>query len=134
MCWTEVPSDLKSLGRQRARWQKGLLDVLGQTGYAVPPALRQDRLLCARPICGFLSCSPRSWRSWGSNYHSPLLAGRAEREFFLQSSYSGMPLRRYLHGRGSQEEITYNVTNDWQDVARLVSYCSSSIFPIGNCS
>src|SRR5437763_5178882 len=28
MCWTEVPSDLRSLGRQRARWQKGLLDVL----------------------------------------------------------------------------------------------------------
>jgi cellulose synthase/poly-beta-1,6-N-acetylglucosamine synthase-like glycosyltransferase len=27
-CWTEVPSDVKSLGRQRARWQKGLLDVL----------------------------------------------------------------------------------------------------------
>src|SRR6267378_4179604 len=28
MCWTEAPSDLKSLGRQRARWQKGLLQVL----------------------------------------------------------------------------------------------------------
>src|SRR5215470_19393487 len=28
MCWTEVPSDLKSLARQRARWQKGLLDAL----------------------------------------------------------------------------------------------------------
>src|SRR5579863_5531833 len=28
VCWTEVPSDLRSLGRQRARWQKGLLDVL----------------------------------------------------------------------------------------------------------
>jgi cellulose synthase/poly-beta-1,6-N-acetylglucosamine synthase-like glycosyltransferase len=28
MCWTEVPSDLQSLARQRARWQKGLLDVL----------------------------------------------------------------------------------------------------------
>jgi cellulose synthase/poly-beta-1,6-N-acetylglucosamine synthase-like glycosyltransferase len=25
---TEAPSDLKSLGRQRARWQKGLLDAL----------------------------------------------------------------------------------------------------------
>ena len=24
VCWTEVPSDLRSLGRQRARWQKGL--------------------------------------------------------------------------------------------------------------
>jgi cellulose synthase/poly-beta-1,6-N-acetylglucosamine synthase-like glycosyltransferase len=32
MCWTEVPSDLKSLGRQRARWQKGLMDVLLSTG------------------------------------------------------------------------------------------------------
>src|SRR5258707_15506568 len=28
MCWTEVPSDLESLARQRARWQKGLPDVL----------------------------------------------------------------------------------------------------------
>src|SRR5260221_104350 len=28
VCWTEVPSDLRSLGRQRARWHKGLLDVL----------------------------------------------------------------------------------------------------------
>jgi cellulose synthase/poly-beta-1,6-N-acetylglucosamine synthase-like glycosyltransferase len=28
VCWTEVPSDLRSLGRQRARWQKGLFDVL----------------------------------------------------------------------------------------------------------
>jgi cellulose synthase/poly-beta-1,6-N-acetylglucosamine synthase-like glycosyltransferase len=28
VCWTEVPSDLRSLGRQRARWQKGLMDVL----------------------------------------------------------------------------------------------------------
>jgi len=28
VCWTEVPSDLRSLGRQRARWQKGLLDAL----------------------------------------------------------------------------------------------------------
>src|SRR5438445_2815824 len=28
MCWTEAPSDVKSLGRQRQRWQKGLLDVL----------------------------------------------------------------------------------------------------------
>src|SRR5438270_1558109 len=28
VCWTEAPSDLKSLRSQRARWQKGLLDVL----------------------------------------------------------------------------------------------------------
>jgi hypothetical protein len=28
VCCTEVPSDLRSFVRQRARWQKGLLDVL----------------------------------------------------------------------------------------------------------
>src|SRR5260370_29061791 len=51
MCRTEVPSDLKSLGRQRARWQKELLDVLwssrdmlfrpryGRIGWFAPPYL-----------------------------------------------------------------------------------------------
>ncbi len=28
LCWTEVPSDLKTLRRQRNRWQRGLLEVL----------------------------------------------------------------------------------------------------------
>jgi cellulose synthase/poly-beta-1,6-N-acetylglucosamine synthase-like glycosyltransferase len=28
VCWTEAPSDLTTLARQRRRWQKGLLDVL----------------------------------------------------------------------------------------------------------
>jgi cellulose synthase/poly-beta-1,6-N-acetylglucosamine synthase-like glycosyltransferase len=51
MCWTEVPSDLKSLRRKRARWQKGLLDVVwpnrdmlfntryGRIGYLALPYL-----------------------------------------------------------------------------------------------
>lgn len=28
VCWTEVPADLRTLARQRKRWQKGLLQVL----------------------------------------------------------------------------------------------------------
>lgn len=28
VCWTEVPTDLASLGRQRRRWQKGLVDSI----------------------------------------------------------------------------------------------------------
>jgi cellulose synthase/poly-beta-1,6-N-acetylglucosamine synthase-like glycosyltransferase len=28
VCWTEVPESLKSLGRQRNRWQRGLIDSL----------------------------------------------------------------------------------------------------------
>ncbi len=27
-CWTEIPENLKMLGRQRDRWQRGLLDIL----------------------------------------------------------------------------------------------------------
>jgi cellulose synthase/poly-beta-1,6-N-acetylglucosamine synthase-like glycosyltransferase len=27
-CWTEIPEGLKTLGRQRDRWQRGLLDIL----------------------------------------------------------------------------------------------------------
>jgi cellulose synthase/poly-beta-1,6-N-acetylglucosamine synthase-like glycosyltransferase len=32
VCWTEVPSDLPSLSRQRRRWQKGLVDSLRFNG------------------------------------------------------------------------------------------------------
>ena len=28
LCWTEVPTSLKSLGRQRNRWTRGLIDSL----------------------------------------------------------------------------------------------------------
>jgi len=28
ICWTEVPEDLRTLGRQRNRWQRGLLETL----------------------------------------------------------------------------------------------------------
>ena len=44
MCWTEVPSDLKSLGRQRARWQRC---VAAFPRDAVSPALRPHRFLRA---------------------------------------------------------------------------------------
>ena len=47
MCWTEAPSDLKSLGRQRARWQKRIVTgSLGQPGHAVPVPLWKDWILC----------------------------------------------------------------------------------------
>jgi cellulose synthase/poly-beta-1,6-N-acetylglucosamine synthase-like glycosyltransferase len=59
VCWTEVPSDLRSLGRQRSRWQKGLLDVLwpnrdmlfrrryGRIGWLALPYLWLFELLAA---------------------------------------------------------------------------------------
>ncbi|MBI5630589.1 MAG: glycosyltransferase family 2 protein [Elusimicrobia bacterium] len=32
VCWTEVPTSMSVLARQRRRWQKGLLEVLGKNG------------------------------------------------------------------------------------------------------
>jgi cellulose synthase/poly-beta-1,6-N-acetylglucosamine synthase-like glycosyltransferase len=58
-CWTEVPTDLKSLARQRARWHKGLIDTLwpnrdmlfraryGRVGWLVLPYMWIFRILRA---------------------------------------------------------------------------------------
>jgi len=131
MCWTEVPSDLKSLGRQRARWQKGLLDVLwpnrdmlfnrryGRIGYLALPYLWLFELLApVIEIGGIVTI---------------LLAaclGVLSQEFFAQFLLFGYTFATMISiGSVLQEEITYKRYNDWQDVARLVSYCFLEHFP-----
>ena len=131
MCWTEVPSDLKSLGRQRARWQKGLLDVLwlnrdmlfnkryGRIGWLALPYLWLFELLAPVIEIGGIA--------------TILLAaclGLLSREFFVQFMLFGYAFATVISiGSVLQEEITYKRYNDWQDVARLVSYCFLEHFP-----
>jgi cellulose synthase/poly-beta-1,6-N-acetylglucosamine synthase-like glycosyltransferase len=131
MCWTEVPSDLKSLGRQRARWQKGLLDVLwpnrdmlfqwryGRIGFLALPYLWVFEL--AAPVIEiggiltivFATC-----------------LGALSREFFFQFLLFGYAFATLISmGSVLLEEITYKRYNDWKDVARLVSYCFLEHFP-----
>jgi len=131
MCWTEVPSDLKSLGRQRARWQKGLLDVLwpnrdmlfrpryGRIGWLALPYLWLFELFApAVEILGLVTI---------------LLAaclGVLSREFFLQFLIFGYAFATVISiGSVLQEELTYKRYNDWKDVIRLVSYCFLEHFP-----
>jgi len=66
MCWTEVPSDLKSLGRQRQRWQRGYWTCYGQiaTCFSGRATAGLAVLLCR--TCGSLSCSLRCSSSRGS--------------------------------------------------------------------
>ena len=131
MCWTEVPSDLKSLGRQRARWQKGLLDVLwpnrdmlfrpryGRIGWFAFPYLWLFELLA--PVVELVGLA------------TIILAaclGVLSREFFLQFLIFGYAFATVISiGSVLQEEITYKRYNDWQDVVRLVSYCFFEHFP-----
>jgi cellulose synthase/poly-beta-1,6-N-acetylglucosamine synthase-like glycosyltransferase len=131
MCWTEVPSDLQSLGRQRARWQKGLLDVLWP-----------NRDMLFRPRYGRIGCIALPYL-WLFELFAPVVEiagivtivlaaclGVLSREFFLQFLLFGYAFATVISiGSVLQEEITYKRYNDWQDVARLVSYCFLEHFP-----
>jgi cellulose synthase/poly-beta-1,6-N-acetylglucosamine synthase-like glycosyltransferase len=131
MCWTEVPSDLRSLGRQRARWQKGLLDVLWPN---------RDMLFRAR--YGRIGCFALPYL-WLFELLAPVIEitgialiilaaclGVLSREFFLQFLIFGYAFATVISiGSVLQEEITYKRYNDWKDVARLITYCFFEHFP-----
>jgi len=131
VCWTEAPSDLKSLGRQRARWHKGLLDTLlpnrdmlfrpryGRIGsFALPYLWVFELLAPVIEIGGLLTI---------------LLAaslGMLSRDFFIQFMIFGYAFATVISlGSVLQEELTYKRYNDWKDVAGLVSYCFLEHFP-----
>ena len=131
VCWTEVPSDIRSLARQRSRWQKGLLDVLwlnrdmlfrpryGRIGFLAMPYLWLFELFA--PIIelgGIVTIALAAW------------LGVLSREFFLQFLIFGYAFATVISiGSVLQEELTYKRYSEWQDVAWLVSYCFFEHFP-----
>lgn len=131
VCWTEVPSDMRSLGRQRARWQKGLLDVLWT-----------NRDMLFQPRYGRIGCFALPYL-WIFELLAPVielggmvtillaaLLGVLSQEFFLQFLLFGYAFATVISiGSVLQEELTYKRYNDWQDVGRLVSYCFLEHFP-----
>ena len=131
VCWTEVPSDLRSLARQRARWQNGLFDVLWHT---------RDMLF--RPRFGRLGfCAlPYLWLfelfapvvEIGGLFTIILAAciGVLSRQFFFQFLIFGYAFATVISiGSVLQEELTYKRYNDWKDVTRLLTYCFLEHFP-----
>ena len=131
MCWTEVPSDLKSLSRQRARWQKGLLQVLwdnrdmlfrsryGRMGsFALPYLWLFELLAPVVEIGGLFTIAAAAWLRVLSHH------------FVVQFMLFGYAFATVISiGSVLQEELTYKRYNDWQDVARLISYCFFEHFP-----
>ena len=131
MCWTEVPSDLKSLGRQRARWQKGLLDVLWPNRDMLFH-WRYGRIGClALPYLWLFELSAPVIEIGGiATIVLAACLGVLSREFFVQFLLFGYAFATMISiGAVLQEEITYKRYNDWQDVARLLSYCFLEHFP-----
>jgi cellulose synthase/poly-beta-1,6-N-acetylglucosamine synthase-like glycosyltransferase len=131
VCWTEAPSDLQSLGRQRARWQKGLLDVLWP-----------NRDMLFRPRYGRIGCIALPYL-WLFELLAPVIEtlglitiigasflGALSKGFFLQFLIFGYAFATVISiGSVLQEEITYKRYNDWKDVARLVTHCFLEHFP-----
>lgn len=131
VCWTEVPSDLRSLGRQRARWQKGLLDVLwpnrdmlfrgqyGRVGFLALPYLWVFELFAPLiEVGGIFTILLAAW------------FGALSREFFLQFLFFGYAFATIISiGSVLQEEMTYKRYNEWRDVGRLLTHCFLEHFP-----
>jgi cellulose synthase/poly-beta-1,6-N-acetylglucosamine synthase-like glycosyltransferase len=131
VCWTEAPSDLKSLGRQRARWHKGLLDTLrpnidmlfrspyGRVGALALPYLWIYELFAPIIELGGIATIILA-----------AVLGDLSRDFFIQFMIFGYAFATVISiGAVLQEELTYKRYSDWQDVARLVTYCFFEHFP-----
>ena len=130
-CWTEVPSDLRSLSRQRSRWQKGLLDVLWP-----------NRDMLFRRKYGLLGCVmlPYLWlfelcepiiELFG--YASMIIAacfGLLSQAFFLKFLLFGYAFATMISiGGVLLEELTVRRYSRWSDVARMIVYCFLEHFP-----
>jgi len=130
-CWTEVPTDLKSLARQRARWHKGLIDTLwpnrdmlfraryGRVGWLVLPYMWIFELLA--PVIELVG------------YTTIILAavlGVLSKAFFLQFLLFGYAFATLISiGSVLLEEMTVRRYGDWREVARLLIYCLFEHFP-----
>ncbi|HMH05266.1 MAG TPA: glycosyltransferase family 2 protein, partial [Terriglobales bacterium] len=130
-CWTEVPADLKSLARQRARWHKGLIDTLwpnrdmlfraryGRVGWVVLPYMWIFEFFA--PIIELVGYS---------TIILALILGVLSRSFFLQFLLFGYTFATLISiGSVLLEEMTFRRYNNWQEVARLLIYCLFEHFP-----
>ncbi len=130
-CWTEVPGDLRSLARQRARWHKGLIDTLWP-----------NRDMLFRPRYGRVGCIilPYMWLFEFLapvvelvGYSSIILAavlGLLSRQFFVLFLIFGYAFATLISiGAVLLEEMTYRRYSDWREVGRLLFFCLFEHFP-----
>jgi cellulose synthase/poly-beta-1,6-N-acetylglucosamine synthase-like glycosyltransferase len=130
-CWTEVPNDLRSLARQRARWQKGLLDVLwanrdmlfkrryGRLGWLMLPYLWIYELF--EPVLELLGyvCIGSAW-----------MLGALQFSTFMEILFYGYAFATLISiGAVLLEEMTYRRYSRGRHVAKLIFYCFVEHFP-----
>jgi cellulose synthase/poly-beta-1,6-N-acetylglucosamine synthase-like glycosyltransferase len=125
VCWTEVPSTVRALSSQRARWQNGLADVLWRNrDMTLNP--NYGRIgLCAMPYQWIFEClAPLidvfCWTALAASAACGLLSHR----FFLILLFGGYLFSATLSmGSVLVEEMVYRRYNRWSDLFRLIAYC-----------
>ncbi|PYV93823.1 MAG: glycosyl transferase [Acidobacteria bacterium] len=131
VCWTEVPSTTKILARQRARWQKGLIDVLWQNrGMLFNPRYGRIGFL-ALPYHWVFECiAPLVEVVGWTTMTMAAFLGMLSREFFVEFLLFGYIFSTMISiGSVVIEEMTYHRYNDWRDLARLIGVCFLEFFP-----
>ncbi len=131
VCWTEVPPDWESVGQQRSRWQKGMIDTLwpnrdmlfrpryGRIGFiALPNLWIYEALAPVIEMVGLASIVVAAFMGILSG-HFLLLFLIFGYAFSTMLSIGGVLL----------EEITYRRYNDWREVAKLLLCCFAEHFP-----
>jgi len=126
-----VPTDLKSLARQRARWHKGLIDTLwpnrdmlfraryGRVGWLILPYMWIFEFFA--PIIEVVGYS---------TIILALILGVLSKSFFLQFLLFGYAFATLISiGSVLLEEMTFRRYSDWREVARLLIYCLFEHFP-----
>ena len=130
-CWTEVPADLRSLARQRARWQKGLLDTLWPNrDMLFRPRYGRIGFLILPYMWLFEFCAPLFELMGYSSMLVALSLGLLGRQFFILFLIFGYAFATMISiGSVLLEEMTYRRYSDWREVARLLLYCLFEHFP-----
>jgi len=131
VCWTEVPPDVRSLARQRARWQKGLLDVLwGNRDMLFNPRYGRIGMLALPYQWIFELLAPVIEVVGYTSIFLAAFLGVLSREFFLQFLLFGYAFATLISiGSVLQEEITYRRYQNWRDMLRLIAFCFLEHFP-----
>jgi len=131
VCWTEVPPDWRSVGRQRSRWQKGMIDTLWlNRDMLVRPRYGRIGAIALPNLWLFEALAPVIELTGLCSIVAAACLGVLSRHFLLLFLLFGYAFSTMLSiGGVLLEEITFRRYGDWREVAKLLLCCFAEHFP-----